>query len=146
MSRRTPRDRFSDVLVGIGIGVSMALLLVVTAKEARSATTTRPTPPPMSTAHASCYELFGNNTANGTKVTRRTIGVAHRTLPFGTRIWIKSNGRSVVAKVIDRGPFVSGRTFDLTHGTVVKLGFRYAPTPCRHFGHRDIKFAVLRRR
>ena len=99
----------------------------------------------MRTAHASCYELFGNSTANGTTVTPRTIGVAHKTLPFGTRIWIKSNGRSVIAKVIDRGPYVAGRTFDLTHGTAKHLGYN-SPTPCRHFGHRDIKFAVLRRR
>jgi len=105
----------------------------------------RPVPVQMHTAHASCYELFGNSTANGTIVTPSTIGVAHRTLPFGTRVWIKSNGRSVVAKVIDGGPFVPGRTFDLTSGTARYLGYR-TPTPCRHFGHRDIKFAVLRRR
>lgn len=113
---------------------------------AKAGAAVSPQPIRMSTAHASCYELFGNSTANGTVVRPTTIGVAHRSLPFGTRIWIKSNGRSVVAKVIDRGPFVKGRTFDLTHGTVVRLGYRYRPTPCRDFGHRDIKFAVLRRR
>ena len=41
---------------------------------------------------------------------------AHRTLPFGTRVTVvnRSNGRSVVVRINDRGPFVRGRVIDLS--------------------------------
>ena len=54
-------------------------------------------------------------------LTPDTIGVAHRTLPCGTKVTFKWNGRIVVARVIDRGPYVSGRIFDMTHGLCAAL-------------------------
>jgi rare lipoprotein A (peptidoglycan hydrolase) len=54
-------------------------------------------------------------------LTPDTIGVAHRTLPCGTKVTFKWNGRVVVARVIDRGPYVSGRIFDMTHGLCAAL-------------------------
>jgi rare lipoprotein A (peptidoglycan hydrolase) len=45
------------------------------------------------------------------------LGVAHRTLPCGTKVKLRYRGRTVVARVIDRGPFVSGREYDLTAAT-----------------------------
>jgi len=50
-----------------------------------------------------------------------TIGVAHRTLPCGTRVTFRYNGRTVTARVIDRGPYVSGRIWDMTHGLCAAL-------------------------
>ncbi|HUQ43226.1 MAG TPA: septal ring lytic transglycosylase RlpA family protein [Candidatus Limnocylindria bacterium] len=44
------------------------------------------------------------------------IGVAHRTLPCGTRVTFRYNGRTVVTQVKDRGPYVDGRQFDMTRG------------------------------
>ncbi|MRR11817.1 hypothetical protein EG835_04975 [bacterium] len=49
--------------------------------------------------------------------------VAHRSLPFGTRVEFSYNGNTCVAVVQDRGPFVGGRTFDLGPGTAAALGF-----------------------
>jgi len=49
--------------------------------------------------------------------------VAHRSLPFGTKIQFRYKGRTVVAKVKDRGPFIGGRTFDLGPGTAKALHF-----------------------
>lgn len=49
--------------------------------------------------------------------------VAHKSLPFGTRIQFSYHGRTCIATVMDRGPYVSGREFDLGPGTAKALGF-----------------------
>jgi rare lipoprotein A (peptidoglycan hydrolase) len=49
--------------------------------------------------------------------------VAHKTLPFGTRIQFSYRGRSCIAVVMDRGPYVGGREFDLGPGTAAALRF-----------------------
>ena len=61
--------------------------------------------------------FYGNRTACGVVVLEKdTIGVAHRNLPCGTRVTFRHNEKTVVTYVIDRGPYVKGRIFDLTHG------------------------------
>lgn len=69
--------------------------------------------------------LIGNGTACGQTLTRSLVGVAHRSLPCGTLITFRSNGRTVTAPVVDRGPYVSGRIFDLTYGLCKKLDHCY---------------------
>lgn len=69
--------------------------------------------------------LIGNGTACGQKLTRTLIGVAHRTLPCGTLITFRANGHTVTAPVVDRGPYVSDRIFDLTYGLCKKLEHCY---------------------
>jgi hypothetical protein len=61
-------------------------------------------------------EFFGRRTACGQAYTRTLVGVAHRTLPCGTRITFRHNGRVVTAPVVDRGPYVDDRQFDLSYG------------------------------
>ena len=61
--------------------------------------------------------------ACGGTLTPGTLGVAHRTLPCGTRLTLRYRGRSVRAAVVDRGPFAGGREFDLTAATARALGF-----------------------
>jgi hypothetical protein len=51
------------------------------------------------------------------------LGVANRTLPCGTRVTFRYGGRTVVATVDDRGPFVGGRDWDLNQNTAAALGF-----------------------
>jgi hypothetical protein len=68
--------------------------------------------------------FYGNGGACGMipgGLTPDTIGVAHRTLPCGTRVTFKWDGHVVVARVIDRGPYVTGRIFDMTHGLCAAL-------------------------
>jgi rare lipoprotein A len=67
----------------------------------------------------------GNKTANGEHVRSGALTAAHRTLPFGTmvRVTNNSNGRSVVVRINDRGPFVKGRVIDLTPAGAHALGF-----------------------
>ena len=50
---------------------------------------------------------------------------AHRSLPFGTRLKVtnQNNGRSVVVRINDRGPFIKGRVLDLSKGAASQLGF-----------------------
>jgi rare lipoprotein A (peptidoglycan hydrolase) len=67
--------------------------------------------------------LYGNTTACGQKLTRRLVGVAHKKLPCGTQVEVSYAGRSIVVPVVDRGPFVKGRTWDLTSAAAEQLGF-----------------------
>ena len=52
------------------------------------------------------------------------LTAAHRTLPFGTRVRVTNtaNGRSVVVKIADRGPFIRGRSIDLSHSAAQAVG------------------------
>jgi hypothetical protein len=76
-------------------------------------------------ADASYYGpgLYGNGVACGGTLLPATLGVAHKTLPCGTEVKLRYHGRSVTVPVIDRGPYVAGRDYDLTEATKVKLGF-----------------------
>ena len=72
---------------------------------------------------ASIYS--GGKTANGERASPHGLTAAHRSLPFGTRVRVinRSNGRSVVVRINDRGPFVHGRIIDLTPAGAHALGF-----------------------
>jgi hypothetical protein len=65
--------------------------------------------------------FYRKRTACGKRLTRSTIGVAHRRLPCGTKVTLKYKGRWVRAKVIDRGPYARGVRWDLTSATAQKL-------------------------
>jgi rare lipoprotein A len=66
--------------------------------------------------------MYGSRTACGTKLTKNTIGVANKTLPCGTRVAIYYHGQTLTVPVIDHGPFVPGRDWDLTAATARVLG------------------------
>jgi rare lipoprotein A (peptidoglycan hydrolase) len=68
--------------------------------------------------------FYGKRMASGGKLKKNSMVVAHRSLPFGTKVRIRYKGRTVTAVVKDRGPYVRGRTFDLGPGTAKALGFR----------------------
>jgi peptidoglycan hydrolase-like protein with peptidoglycan-binding domain len=66
--------------------------------------------------------LYGNRTACGYRLSRRTRGIAHRTLPCGTRVPVYYNGRLAIFPVIDRGPYTDGVSIDLTAAAARKVG------------------------
>jgi rare lipoprotein A (peptidoglycan hydrolase) len=66
--------------------------------------------------------LYGNRTACGATLSHRTLGVAHKRLPCGTKVALRYRGRTVVVPVIDRGPYSRGVEYDLTEATARKLG------------------------
>jgi len=70
--------------------------------------------------------LYGRHTACGQTLRPNTIGVAHKTLPCGTAVKFLYRGRSIVARVIDRGPYSAGNSWDLTNGARLALGFEGA--------------------
>lgn len=67
--------------------------------------------------------LYGNKLGCGGRLTPSTIGVAHRSLPCGTRLTLRKGGHVVRARVVDHGPYVGGREFDLTSATRHRLHF-----------------------
>jgi peptidoglycan lytic transglycosylase len=73
-------------------------------------------------AEASWYG-GGGSLACGGELTSATLGVASKTLPCGTLVTLRYGGHSVRVPVIDRGPYVAGREYDLTEATKRALGF-----------------------
>jgi rare lipoprotein A (peptidoglycan hydrolase) len=82
-------------------------------------------PGPWYTSIASFYgaPLFGNGVACGGILHPWTLGVANKTLPCGTKVLFQYGSRAIEVKVIDRGPYIAGREWDLTAATAVALHF-----------------------
>ena len=80
--------------------------------------------------HASWYSLPANITANGEQMDPTELTAAHRSLPFGTKVLVEnlSNGRSVVVRINDRGPFIGGRIIDLSKAAASSIGMIDAGT------------------
>jgi rare lipoprotein A len=68
--------------------------------------------------------FHGRRTASGERYNMNALTAAHRTLPFGTRVRVErlDNGRHVVVRINDRGPFVKGRVIDLSREAARRLG------------------------
>ena len=67
--------------------------------------------------------LMGGHLACGGTLDSSVVGVANKSLPCGSRVKLRYRGRSVTARVVDRGPYAAGREFDLTPATRQRLGF-----------------------
>ena len=78
------------------------------------------------TVTASYYgkEFAGRSTASGEKFNPSGMTAAHRAFPFGTRVRVthSRNGRSVIVRINDRGPFIKGRSIDLSAGAAAAIG------------------------
>jgi rare lipoprotein A len=74
------------------------------------------------TGNAAYYH--GRRTASGERVSAAEFTAAHRTLPFGTQVRVTNlqNGRSVVVRINDRGPFGRGRIIDVSRAAARELG------------------------
>jgi rare lipoprotein A (RlpA)-like double-psi beta-barrel protein len=71
--------------------------------------------------------FYGKRTACGYAMTETLRGVANRTLPCGTKVTFRNpaNGRTITVAVVDRGPYVTGRQWDLTGGLCLALDHCY---------------------
>jgi rare lipoprotein A len=91
--------------------------------------------PPKASAHGSSYKASGKasyyaskfqgrKTASGERFDQNAKTAAHRTLPFGTKVKVTNvkNGKSVVVRINDRGPFVKGRIIDLSRSAFTRIG------------------------
>jgi rare lipoprotein A (peptidoglycan hydrolase) len=72
---------------------------------------------------ASVFTDYGLGLACGGVLGRDQLGVAHKTAPCGTLITFVYGGRALTVPVIDRGPYIAGREWDLTGATAAALGF-----------------------
>ena len=68
--------------------------------------------------------FHGRRTASGEVFNSYDLTAAHRSLPFGTRVRVTNlnNGRSVDVRITDRGPYVGGRSIDLSEGAANQIG------------------------
>ena len=67
--------------------------------------------------------MHGSSTAHGARHNRNEMVAAHKSLPFGTKVKVTnlSNGKEVVVRINDRGPFIKGRVIDLSYGAFSKI-------------------------
>lgn len=101
-----------------GIFAGIALTLAVLALSAKPAIAEQ-------CGGASWYALDGRRTASGEIMNSGRMTAAHRRLPLGTVVTVRNmrNGRSVVVRINDRGPFGRGRIIDVSRAAARKLGF-----------------------
>ena len=83
-------------------------------------------------------QFRGKKTANGEVFNPDALTAAHRTLPFGTKVRVTNlrNGKSVVVRINDRGPFIRGRVIDLSLGAAKLVGLT-------RLGVAKVKYSVL---
>jgi len=83
---------------------------------------------PLAAAYAQCgsasWYALHSRTASGERMNPAAMTAAHRSLPFGTVVKVtnRKNGRAVIVRINDRGPFVRGRVLDLSKAAAAKLG------------------------
>jgi len=102
---------------------------------------TRPGARKIRSGYASYYgaRFAGRRTANGEIFNPRRLTAAHRTLPFGTKVKVtnRRNGKSVIVRINDRGPFHGNRVIDLSKEAARRIGLV-------HSGHGPVELALLR--
>ena len=109
-----------------GLALLAATISLAVTAQTRSTHSNAPQPEGsfVALAGSSGPAAFGRQTACGAKLTADTEGVAHPTLPCGARVFITYDGMTVLTQVVDRGPYVPGRQFDLTDALARRLGLR----------------------
>lgn len=106
--------------------------------------------PLMETGLASWYgrKFHGRRTASGETYNMYAMTAAHKTMPLPSyaRVRNPANGREIVVRVNDRGPFSSGRVIDLSYAAAVKLGVQngVAPVEVRRITHDEIRAGLWR--
>ncbi|MEP5938701.1 MAG: septal ring lytic transglycosylase RlpA family protein [Erythrobacter sp.] len=94
----------------------------------------------LGTGRASFYgkRFHGRMTANGELFNMNAMTAAHKTLPFGTMVRVTNarNGRSVVVRINDRGPFIRGRVIDLSRAAARKIGMIQS-------GHASVRLEII---
>lgn len=89
-------------------------------------------------------EFNGRRTASGAHFDPLALTAAHRTLPFGTRVRVRNlqNGRSVVVRINDRGPWTGSRVIDLSQAAAQAIGLRGLGTVAIDMAQRDDTAAI----
>ncbi|HEY6052425.1 MAG TPA: septal ring lytic transglycosylase RlpA family protein [Gaiellaceae bacterium] len=112
----TPRLAQREIaLAGVALLAALVALVLVNDRSKSAASL----PKPAGAWHSALAGVrpagnFGSRTACGVVLRPGTLGVSHPVLPCGAKVYISFDGRNVLTQVIDRGPLVPGREFDLT--------------------------------
>jgi len=113
MPFKKPMNIFNVVRNAISTGLCVVLCALTGSAQTQS-------------GHASYYakNFNGRRTASGERLHRDSMTCAHRSYPFGTRLLVTNvlNGRQVVVRVNDRGPFQKGRIIDLSWAAAKEVG------------------------
>jgi rare lipoprotein A len=110
---------YKSLLLGVGM-LSLLLGGCTTTTNATSGQTNQARAP-SGTMLASWY-MHGSRTANGERFQPDGLTAAHKSLPFGTKLHLTHNGKTVIVRINDRGPFIRGRQLDLSRGAARQLG------------------------
>lgn len=88
---------------------------------------------------ASWYAL-SSRTASGERMNASKLTAAHRSLRFGTKLRVTNsrNGKSVIVRINDRGPFIRGRVLDLSKAAASQIGMI-------HSGHAKVCYEIVSR-
>jgi rare lipoprotein A len=109
-----PRSSFGAVRTSSATGAPKHIALAAVSAE-----------PGASSVGVASYYSEGTETASGERFNPQELTAAHPNLPFGTRLRVTNltTGQSVVVRVNDRGPFVAGRSVDVSYSAAQQLGF-----------------------
>jgi rare lipoprotein A (peptidoglycan hydrolase) len=111
-------------LAGLALLAATSALAITAQTRPNSGSGPQPEGSYAALAGSSGPAAFGRSTACGGVLGPDTEGVAHPTLPCGVRIFITFDGKTVLTQVVDRGPYVPGRQFDLTDALARRLGLQ----------------------
>ena len=119
---RAPLAVREIALAGLALLAATMALAITRQTRDDDRTTPQPEGSYLALAGSSGPAAFGRKTACGGVISPATEGVAHPTLPCGARVFITYGHKTVLVQVIDRGPYVPGRQFDLTDALARRLG------------------------
>jgi rare lipoprotein A len=121
-----------SLLAILGLTLVIVLPGAGCARPAREPQDTRTSRPWTEEGIASWYgkNFHGRQTASGERYDMNELTAAHKSLPFGTRVRVTNldNGRQVVVRINDRGPFIKGRIIDLSRAAAQKVDLVNAGT------------------
>ena len=120
MSRRTTVRLLA--FVGVALLAAVAVVAVLQRRDDSTPSGPRPVGSYTALAGSAPESVIGRKTSCGIVLTEDTEGIAHPTLPCGVRLFITFDGRTVLAQVVDRGPYKGGRQFDVTPALARRLG------------------------
>jgi hypothetical protein len=106
----------------VALLAAVVSLAITISTRARSRDLPMPVGSYFALAGSSGATAFGKHTACGEAIGPTTEGVAHPVLPCGVRVYLTYRGKTVLTQVIDHGPYVPGRQFDLTEALAKRLG------------------------
>lgn len=113
------------------VGGAVLACIILGAGSAGAVEAKKTTKPTGQSGIASVYNYKGTRSASGEIINPGNLTAAHKSLGFGTlvRVTNRRNGKTVVVRIIDRGPFIRGRVIDLSPAAARALGFRWGLAP-----------------